>query len=138
QRYGIVWTGDNSSIWEHLADSLQMCLNLGVSGVAFCGSDIGGFLDNATPELLVRWTQMAAFTPLFRNHSNKGTIDQEPWALGPVAEAICRRYIELRYQLLPYLYTLLAEAGRTGTPIMRPMFWHYANDSVAVAAGDQF
>jgi alpha-glucosidase len=80
QRYALVWTGDNSSSWEHLADSVQMLLNLGVSGVAFCGADVGGFFDNTTPELLVRWTQLAAFTPFFRNHSHTGTVDQEPWA----------------------------------------------------------
>src|SRR5437773_10506499 len=71
QRHALVWTGDNSSVWEHLPDAIQMLLNLGLSGVAFCGADVGGFLDNATGELLARWTQMAAFTPFFRNHSNK-------------------------------------------------------------------
>jgi alpha-glucosidase len=138
QRHAMVWTGDNSSVWEHLADSVQMYLNLSVSGLAFCGGDVGGFLDNVTPELLARWTQMAAFVPFFRNHSNIGTIDQEPWAFGLRVEAICRRHIELRYQLLPYFYSLFAEAHRVGTPIMRPLFWHHQNDPVAVATGDQF
>lgn len=138
QRYALVWTGDNSSVWEHLADAVQMYLNLGLSGLAFCGGDVGGFLDNCTPELLARWTQMAAFTPFFRNHSNIGTIDQEPWALGEQAKRICRRYIELRYQLLPYLYGLFVEAHKVGTPIMRPLFWHYQDDPIAAAAGDQF
>jgi alpha-glucosidase len=115
-----------------------MLLNLSLSGVAFCGADVGGFHGNCTGELLARWMQLAAFTPFFRNHSNLGTIDQEPWAFGPRIEAICRRYIGLRYQLLPYLYGLFVEAHRHGTPIMRPMFWHYQNDPKAVAAGDQF
>jgi alpha-glucosidase len=104
----------------------------------FCGGDIGGFIDNTTPELLVRWMQMATFTPFYRNHTNIGTIDQEPWAFGPEVEGICRRYIELRYQLLPYLYGLFVEAHRRGTPIMRPLFWHHQEDPTAVAAGDQF
>ncbi len=138
QRDALVWTGDNSSCWEHMADSLQMLLNLGLSGVAFCGSDAGGFMENATGELLARWTQMAAFTPFFRNHSSFGTHDQEPWAFGPEVEAICRNYIQLRSQLLPYLYGLFAEAHRSGAPVMRPMAWHYQNDGKAVAAGDQF
>ena len=138
QRHAMIWTGDNSSVWEHMSDAIQMFLNLSVSGVAFCGGDVGGFLDNATPEMLVRWMQMAAFTPFFRNHSNIHTIDQEPWAFGPKVEALCRRYIELRYQFLPYLYALFAEARRTGAPIMRPLFWHYQNDPTAVAVGDQF
>src|SRR4029079_18768992 len=128
QRYAAVWTGDNDSSWEHLADSVQMLLNLSVSGVPFCGADTGGFHHTTTGELLARWTQLAAFTPFFRNHSNLGTRDQEPWAYGPKVEAICKRSIELRYQLLSYLYLLFVEAHRVGTPIMRPLFWHYQDD----------
>jgi alpha-glucosidase len=134
----LVWTGDNDSCWEHLADSVQMLLNLSLSGVAFCGADVGGFHLSTTGELLARWTQLAAFTPFFRNHSNIGTIDQEPWAFGPRVEAICRRYIGLRYQLLPYLYSLFVDAHRRGTPIIRPLFWHYQNDPIATAVDDQF
>lgn len=138
QRHALVWTGDNDANWEHLADSIQMLLNLSLSGVAFCGADVGGFHDNTTGELLARWTQLASMTPFFRNHSNIRTIDQEPWAFGPRIEAICRRYIELRYQLLPYLYGLFVQAHRHGAPIMRPLLWHYQNDPRAVAASDQF
>jgi alpha-glucosidase len=138
QRHALVWTGDNDSSWEHLADSIQMLLNLSLSGVAFCGADVGGFHHNTTSELLARWTQLASFTPFFRNHSKIDTIDQEPWAFGPRIEAICRRFIELRYQLLPYLYSLFVEAHRSGAPIIRPLFWHDQNDPSAVAAGDQF
>src|SRR5690606_6791489 len=79
QRHAIVWTGDNSSTWQHFEDSLQTLLNLGLSGVPFCGCDAGGFLDNCTPELFIRWMQCAAFTPFFRGHTNTGTIDHEPW-----------------------------------------------------------
>jgi alpha-glucosidase len=138
QRFAAVWTGDNDSSWEHLADSIQMLLNLGLSGIAFCGADVGGFHGNCTGELLARWTQLGAFTPFFRNHSNIGTIAQEPWAFGPKIEAICRQYIELRYQLLPYLYRLFVEACRNGTPIMRPLFWQYQNDQTAAGVDDQF
>ncbi len=138
QRQALVWTGDNSSNWDHLNDAVQMYLNLSLSGVPFCGGDVGGFLENTTPELFVRWMQFATFTPFFRNHSNLGTIDQEPWALGQPVEAICRTYLNLRYQLLPYLYCLFAAARATGAPIMRPLLWHYQNDPVALACGDQF
>ncbi|HRI13918.1 MAG TPA: glycoside hydrolase family 31 protein [Verrucomicrobiota bacterium] len=138
QRHALVWTGDNSSSWDHLNDAVQMLLNLSLSGVPFCGGDVGGFLDNTTPELFVRWFQFAAFTPFFRDHSNIGTIDQEPWAFGKSIETICRTYLNLRYQLLPYLYALMAEAHTTGSPIIRPLLWHYQNDPVAVACGDQF
>jgi alpha-glucosidase len=138
QRHAMVWTGDNSSWWEHLGDAIQMFLNLGLSGVPFCGGDVGGFLDHATGELLARWTQFAAFTPFFRNHSNIRTRDQEPWSFGPEIEEICRNFISLRYQMLPYFYCLFAQAQRDGSPIMRPMFWHWQNDPIAAAAGDQF
>ena len=138
QRHALVWTGDNSSHWDHLNDAVQMLLNLSLSGVAFCGSDVGGFLDNATPELFARWLQFAAFTPFFRSHTNLGTVPQEPWAFGPEVEEISRRYLHLRYQLLPLLEGLFAEARVSGAPIMRPLLWHYPNDPVAVACGDQF
>lgn len=138
QRHALVWTGDNSSTWQHFEDSLQMLLNLGLSGVPFCGCDAGGFLDNCTPELFVRWMQCAAFTPFFRAHTNTGTRDHEPWAFGPGAEAIVRQYIELRYQLLPYLKALFVEASRTGAPVMRPLLWHHQDDPVAAAVSDQF
>ena len=138
QRHAAVWTGDNSSCWEHLAESIPMLLNLGLSGVPFCGADVGGFLDDCTGELLVRWTQMAAFTPFFRNHCNNDARPQEPWAFGPEVEAICRAFISLRYQMLPYLYCQFAEAHRDGTPIMRPLLWHWPTDPVAARCSDQF
>jgi alpha-glucosidase len=138
QRHAIVWTGDNSSTWQHFEDSLQTLLNLGLSGVPFCGCDAGGFLDNCTPELFIRWMQCAAFTPFFRGHTNTGTIDHEPWSFGPAAEAITRHYIQLRYQLLPYFRALADEAVRTGAPLMRPLFWHHQDDPVAADLGDQF
>jgi alpha-glucosidase len=138
QRHALVWTGDNSSNWDHLNDAVQMFLNLSLSGVPFCGGDVGGFLENTTPELFVRWFQFSTFTPFFRNHSNIRTIHQEPWAFGQPVEEICRTFLHLRYQLLPYLYALFAEARSTGAPIMRPLLWHYPNDPVAVACGDQF
>ena len=138
QRHAAVWTGDNSSTWEHLAESIPMLLNLSLSGVAFCGADVGGFLDHCTGELLTRWTQLAAFTPFFRNHANNDSRPQEPWAFGPRVEAQCRDAITLRYQLLPYLNCLFAEAHRTGAPIMRPLLWHHPNDPACVACDDQF
>lgn len=138
QRHAVVWTGDNSSNWDHLRDSVQMLLNLGLSGFPVCGADAGGFLDNATPELFIRWLQLAAFTPFFRGHSNIGTQPHEPWAFGPHFEAIARKIIQQRYQLLQIFYSLAAEAQSTGAPIMRPLLWHYPNDPTAVARGDQF
>jgi len=138
QRYAAISTGDNSSTWENLTETIPMLLNLSLSGVPFCGADVGGFLENASGEILARWMQLAVFTPYFRNHTNNESRDQEPWAFGPEVEDICRRYIQLRYQLLPYLYCLFAEAQRTGAPVMRPLVWHYPQDPIAAACGDQY
>jgi alpha-glucosidase len=138
QRYGVVWTGDTSSNWDHLNDAVQMLCNLSLSGVPFCGADVGGFLENASAELFVRWFQFAAFTPFFRSHSNCGTARQEPWAYGPKIEAICRHFLELRSRWMPWWYCLMAEAHRTGRPVLRPLWWLDPNDETAVRCGDQF
>ncbi|MBE9917543.1 DUF5110 domain-containing protein [Paenibacillus donghaensis] len=138
QRYAAVWTGDNRSYWEHLAMFMPMSMNLGMSGIAFCGSDIGGFEHSTTGELLVRWTQMGVFSPLCRNHSAYKTLYQEPWRFGPEVEDICRQYIRLRYRLLPYLYTAFYEASQTGLPIMRPLAMEFPEDPQGYAISDQF
>lgn len=138
QRYAAVWTGDNSSWWEHLEGSIPLLLNLGLSGVPFIGSDVGGFHGNAEGELLARWTQLGAFYPFMRNHSIRGSRRQEPWAFGPEVEDLVRQALELRYSLLPYLYTLLEEASRCGLPPMRPLFLHYPGDPETANLGDEF
>jgi alpha-glucosidase len=138
QRYSMVWTGDNQSLWEQLAVSIPECLNLSLSGVPFCGPDVGGFGGNCTGELLARWTQAGAFFPFFRNHTAMNTRRQEPWTFGKEVEDICRHYISLRYQLLPYLYNLFHEAAHDGTPIIRPLFWEFADDPASYAVDDQF
>jgi alpha-glucosidase len=137
QRYAGTWTGDLSSVWEHLEASLPQLLNLGLSGVPFAGADIGGFFGSCGPELLVRWTQLGALMPFARNHSAEGTAPQEPWAWGDPVEELCRSAIELRYQLLPHLYTLLHEASQKGHPPLRPLFFHYPDDQRAQELSDQ-
>jgi alpha-glucosidase len=122
QRYGFTWTGDNSATWNHLGLATQMVLNLGISGISFVGADVGGFGSSPAPALLTRWVELAAFSPLCRDHAAKGTMPHEVWANGPEQEAIRRRYIETRYRLLPYIYTLADESSRTGLPMMRPVF----------------
>jgi len=138
QRYSMVWTGDNQSLWEQFAMSIPECINLSLSGVAFCGPDVGGFARDCTGELLARWTQAGAFFPFFRNHTATGTRHQEPWTFGKQVEDICRRYISLRYQLLPYLYNLFHEAALDGAPIIRPLFWEFPDDPNGYAVDDQF
>ncbi|WP_047154930.1 glycoside hydrolase family 31 protein [Aneurinibacillus tyrosinisolvens] len=138
QRYAAVWTGDNRSFWEHLVMSIPMCMNLGLSGAAFCGPDIGGFDHDANGELLARWTQAGAFTPFFRNHSAMNTVRQEPWSFGAQWEAVIKKYIELRYRWLPHLYTLFAQASQTGVPVMRPLLMEYPEDANTYSISDQF
>jgi alpha-glucosidase len=105
--------------------STPMLLNLGLSGYALAGDDIGGFASSPPPDLLTRWYELGVFNPIYRDHAAKGTADHEPWASGPEQEAIRRRYIELRYQLLPYIYTGIEDMTRTGLPFMRPIFLDY-------------
>ena len=119
QRYAAGWTGDNRSLWEHLEQSVPMTLNWGVAGQPFCGPDVGGFSGSPSAELLTRWLQVGALLPLYRNHTSKGTRDQEPWVHGTPFEAANRSAIELRYRLLPYLYSLFREAAETGLPVAR-------------------
>lgn len=138
QKYSTVWTGDNQSLWEHLRMSLPMLMNLGLSGFAFCGTDVGGFGFDCTAELLSRWIQVGAFTPLFRNHSSIFTRDQEPWSFDKETEDICRKYIKLRYKLIPYIYDLFWKGESDGLPIMRPLLLHYENDANTYEINDEF
>ncbi len=132
QRYGALWTGDNTSAWSHLRLSVPMLLGLGLSGLAHCGADVGGFLGDANGELLARWTQLGAFYAFMRNHSAAGTRDQEPWRFGEEVLNAARGAIQMRYRLLPTLYTLMWEAGRSGLPPMRPLALHYPQDADAL------
>jgi alpha-glucosidase len=122
QRYASSWTGDNRSSWDHLRLSLSMTLNMAISGQSFTGPDIGGFADDTTPELLARWTQAGALLPFYRNHSAVDTIYQEPWRFGEDVEYVCREAIQLRYDLMPYLYTVFAQNSRFGHPIIKPVW----------------
>jgi alpha-glucosidase len=125
QRYAATWTGDNSATWNHISMSTPMLLSMGLSGYAFVGDDIGGFAGSPPANLLTRWYELGAFNPIDRDHAEKGSLDHEPWVNGPEHEAIRRKYIELRYKLLPYIYTLTEETTRTGIPLMRPIFLEY-------------
>jgi alpha-glucosidase len=124
-RYAATWTGDNLATWNHLTMSTPTLLSLGISGYTLVGDDIGGFGSTPPADLLTRWYEVGAFNPIYRNHAAKGTGDHEPWANGPEQEAIRRRFIEARYRLLPYLYTGIEEATRTGIPFMRPVFLEF-------------
>jgi alpha-glucosidase len=137
QRWCAFWMGDNHSWWEHLEMALPQMMNMGLSGVPFVGTDIGGFFGNTSGELLARWMQVGMLSPLCRNHAAVFTRQQEPWVFGSDIEAICREYIQLRYRLLPYLYTLFWEAAQQGTPVLRPLFYHFPDDAHTYRIHDQ-
>lgn len=127
QRYAVTWTGDDSSTWNHLRLSNFMLKNLGLSGFSYASADVGGFAGSPPMDLLTRWLEVASFVPIDRDHTEKGTNDQEPWVGGPQGEAIRKHFIEERYRLMPYLYTAAEETSRTGLPMMRPLFLDYPN-----------
>lgn len=138
QKYSTVWTGDNQSTWEHLRMSLPMLMNLGLSGLAYCGTDVGGFGFDCTGELLSRWVQVGAFTPFFRNHTSLVTRDQEPWAFDEDTEEINKKYIKLRYKFIPYLYDAYRKCELDGTPILKPLLYNYQDDKNTYEINDEF
>jgi alpha-glucosidase len=121
QRFSSVWTGDNVASWEHLKLGNIQCQRLSVSGISFCGTDIGGFSGEPDGELFTRWIQMGTFSPFMRAHSAGDTKEREPWSFGEPFTSINRKFIELRYRLIPYLYSAFWEHHRYGFPILRPV-----------------
>jgi len=160
QRYAsFLWSGDVQSTWETLRTHVPVAVNTGLSGIPYWGTDIGGFVPTKefTGELYVRWFQFGAFCPLFRSHGRTWKL-RLPWGWntgdpGPVespavpdpaelhnsqVEPICRKYLELRYRLMPYLYSAVRECTLTGMPIMRALWLHYPDDPNAVTRGDVY
>jgi len=129
QRYAQTWSGDNHTSWHTLRYNIPMGLGLSLSGMPNTGHDVGGFAGQPPePELLVRWVQNGIFHPRFTIHSlGIGGPATEPW-MYPEVLPFVRQAIRFRYRLLPYLYTLLAEAARTGAPVVRPLVYHFAHD----------
>jgi alpha-glucosidase len=138
QRWSALWPGDNISTWEHLRATIPMLTGMGLSGVSFVGSDIGGFAGAPSAELYTRWLQIGVFYPFMRTHTAIGTPDQEPWSYGTTHEAFNRAAIELRYQLLPHIYNVMAESTRTGLPAMRPLMLEYPDDPQTWGLDDAF
>ncbi|HEY8929926.1 MAG TPA: glycoside hydrolase family 31 protein [Mucilaginibacter sp.] len=130
QRFSAVWTGDNSAYDDHMLMGQRMVSSLGVSGISFTGVDIGGFTGNPTPELMLRWNSLGVFTPMFRNHAMQGTIYREPWRWGKMNEAVIRKDIELRYRLLPYIYSGFYQCSQTGLPLSRTLAIDHPHDEL--------
>jgi alpha-glucosidase len=138
QRYSTMWTGDTNSTWEALGLNIPMFTSLGLSGQPFVGSDVGGFIGRGNGELLTRSYQISFLAPFCRNHKVIDGYDQEPWRFGKFYEDIIRKYLKLRYRLLPFLYTTLEEAHRTGVPLFRPLVLTYQDDTNTFNLDDQF
>lgn len=128
QRYTAIWTGDNQANDDHMLLGVRLVNSFGLSGVAFNGYDIGGFGGDATPALYARWISLGALSPFCRTHSAFNTKDSEPWSYGEDVEDIARNYINLRYRLMPYLYSLFRESSKTGMPVQRSLAIDYTND----------
>jgi alpha-glucosidase len=136
-RFTTIWMGDNTSWWEHMTTHIRMMLSLNLGGFFFTGADVGGFCGDSSPDLVARWTQLGAFTPLFRNHSTKGSRDQEPYAFDEATTEICRDAIQFRYALLPYYYSEFLAARKALSPFISPLLLSYSGDRVAEIE-DQF
>jgi len=123
QRYAWTWTGDIEGTWSALRQTLPMVLNLGLTGIPYSGPDIGGFQGNPSSELYLRWFQLSTFLPFCRTHSSNNAKERTPWTYGEPTLSIIRDFLNLRYQLMPYFYTLAWEAHQKGYPLVRPVFW---------------
>lgn len=165
QRYAsFLWSGDVYSTWETLKTHIPIAINTGLSGIPYWGTDIGGFVPTKefTAELYLRWFQFGAFCPLFRCHGRNWKL-RLPWGWnagepGPIeirnyegaavpdasqlhntqVEPICRKYLELRYRMLPYIYSVVRECATTGMPIMRALWLHYPDDPIATGRSDEY
>lgn len=154
QRYGAVWTGDNTASWEHLESSSRMLIPLQLSGIVFSGADVGGFFGNPSPELLIRWYQSAAFQPFFRGHAHLDSDRREPWLFGDETTALIAGAVRTRYSYLPLWYTLMAVNAIAGTsldiraenafghsdfgPPVRPVWWHFPDDDALRDVEDEW
>jgi alpha-D-xyloside xylohydrolase len=135
QRYPIHWSGDGVAMWRDLPCTLRSGLSLGLSGFPFWSHDIGGFVGNPTPDLYARWVQLGMFSSHARAH---GFPPREPWHYGPRTEAIYRQYAELRYRLLPYIYSQAVEAARASLPLLRALVIEYQNDPNVAHIEDEY
>jgi len=138
QRYCLGWTGDNKSSWEHLLVANRQVQRMAVCGFSFVGSDVGGFIDHPSPELYTRWMQLATFHPFFRTHSSGDHGDQEPWSFGEKTIDLVRKTLELRYRLLPYMYTTFYQYVSNYMPMTKPISYVYQDDVNAITREDEF
>src|SRR6056297_50954 len=133
QRYASVWTGDNISDDAHMLADVRMVNSMGISGMPFCGYDIGGFVGECSPDLFARWISIGVFAPLAWGHPMVNSRDAEPWSFGEGVEAVARNYIKLRYRLLPYIYSAFYVCSQSGIPVARSLAVDYFHDPMIYA-----
>lgn len=121
QKYAAVWTGDNVATDDHMMLSFKMLANMSLCGVDFVGADVGGFMNPATPELFTRWMSIAAFTPFYRAHKMIDMPTSEPWCYGDINTEINRYYMQLRYRLMPYIYSAMQQ---NESPVLKSMAYY--------------
>jgi alpha-glucosidase len=138
QRYTSTWTGDNVATWDHLSIANQQAQRMSMSGFSFAGSDIGGFAEQPNGELFARWIQLGVFHPFCRVHSSGDHGDQEPWVFGKTVTDIVRKFIEIRYTLLPYLYTTFWRYADEGIPILKSLVLYDQEDPNTHYRNDEF
>ncbi|CAM9234956.1 unnamed protein product [Chrysoparadoxa australica] len=138
QRWGAIWTGDNTATWEHLAAATPMLLSMGIAGLPFVGADVGGFFGEPDAELFLRWMQAGAYQPFFRSHAHHDSKRREPWVFGDPWTQRLRAAVMARYALLPYWYTSFQSSSTTGMPIMRPMWVQFPEDEKVFGIDDQW
>ena len=138
QRYSSSWTGDNIATWEHLWIANIQMQRMSLSGMGFTGSDIGGFAEQPSAELYTRWIQLGVFHPFCRTHSSGHHGEQEPWSFGTEVVDITRKFVELRYQLLPYLYTMFWNYVNDGVPMLKPLVYYDQADIQTHYRTDEF
>ena len=138
QRYTSTWMGDNVATWEHLAIANNQAQRMAMSGFSFAGSDIGGFAEQPQGELFARWIQLGIFHVFCRVHSSGDHGDQEPWVFGDEITDIVRKFVELRYQLLPYLYTAFWNHIKNATPILKSLVLFDQEDQQTHYRSDEF
>ncbi|MFH7001293.1 glycoside hydrolase family 31 protein [Flavobacterium bizetiae] len=138
QRYTSSWTGDNVATWEHLWIANIQVQRMSISGMGFTGSDIGGFAEQPTGELYARWIQLGVFHPFCRTHSSGDHGNQEPWAFDEEVINITRKFVSLRYQLLPYLYTMFWQYIEEGIPMLKPLVYYDQEDTQTHYRNDEF
>jgi alpha 1,3-glucosidase len=138
QRYGAIWTGDNTAEWGHLVVAAPMLLSMNAAALSFVGADVGGFFGNPDAELMTRWMQAGAYQPFFRGHAHHDSKRREPWMFGDETLHRLRRSAMERYALLPFWYTVFRETEVTGMPVMRMMWMQYPETDVLYAVEDQY